>query len=445
MDDNKNNIFREICYLVLVVSAVFALTMFLCKFSDAEEISPLSPELASYQIKCQLGANTYYSTQAVCSGTAISPNFYVSCGHLLDGIDTNTAKAAVLIGENWFPIKLVKFTNWKTNGDIDLSLWILPSNEFPNFATPGIDDLKLGEELTFVGFGTKNVKHKEDIKVTEHRQAFQQWAAELITSFPGESGDSGGGIFHSEGKMLLAVRKSRINDTEFGANCTNAQLINFLYPGYDSDKKEIKTQCYSYGGRQYCVPAPVVITQPRLNIGPVQNVFPQSKPLQNVPKTVETKPIQTKTPDDLCKPFKIEIESLKTQAIQTNIDIKNITTAFNEQNAEKVALAKELAELKVKLKNQPDKDVLNKKIQELEWQLEKSKRFYVYFTLQQDENCRETDAESARIREKGINLVEVILKRQDVAVNSVPRLFLMPQRQTVYGKDDVLKYLQSIN
>jgi hypothetical protein len=86
--------------------------------------------------------------------------------------------------------------------------------------------------------------------------------------------------------------------------------------------------------------------------------------------------------------------------------------------------------------------------QELLRELARANAWLVYFTLEGEENCRETDVEAARIREMGKNarnIVTVILKRQDVAVNSVPRLFIMPDRRTIYGEKDVLAYLKSIN
>jgi hypothetical protein len=408
----------------------------LCLFISKAQGESL-PEKASYQVRCKIesSAQGLYSSFAVASSTAISPHFLVSCGHLFDDMPENLFKTCeVLLEGKWTPIKVIRYTNWKKSGDIDLSLFFLPENEFENYCEPGILNLEQNQELTFVGFGSKNIKHIEEVTVKKVRPTYQNIKTDLLTSYVNEHGDSGGGYFYNN--KLVAVTKCKVEQAgkEIGSGAsTNQQLIDFIY--YSSSRndteKQIKTDCYIYNGRQYCTPVPQqIIVQPRRNlqIGPVQNVFPQNPALRTAPKKEEAiiPPLKT---DDICKPFKDQIVKLEN-------DLEQVKSQLSSQ--------KNVSNTQINFLN-GEKDRLFKEKQAIELELMKAKRFIIYFTLEGDENCQETDTQAARIREKGLNVVTVVMKRQDVAVNSVPRLFLMPERRTIYGKVDCLTYLQSIN
>jgi hypothetical protein len=425
---------RTVTTPFLIALVIFCL--FISKSKAASSENQTLPEKASYQVRCRIDQNGQYSSFAVASATAISPHFLVSCGHLFDDMPENLFKTCeVLLPENgnkWTPVKVVRYTNWKKTGDIDLSLFFLPEIEFPDYCEPAIIDLSQIEKLQFVGFGSKNIKHLEEITIKSFRAGYQNLKPDILTSYVNEHGDSGGGIFYNN--KLVAVTKCKVNsegkDIGSGAS-TNAQLINFLYPSSRNGDTDIKTDCYIYGGRQYCTPVPqVIIPKRNIVIGPVQNVYPT----KTVPSTIQPNkkeeafisPIKT---DDICKPFKDQITKLENDLEQVKSQLssqKNVsTTQINFLNGEK--------------------DRLFKEKQAAELELIKAKRFVIYFTLEGDINCQETDTQVARIREKGLNVVTVVMKRQDVAVNSVPRLFLMPERRTIYGKADCLTYLQSIN
>lgn len=382
-------------FTVLTVVALFFLLFI---FSPCKASGESLPEKASYQIRCQVSPTTF----AQGSGTAISKHLFVSCGHILDDISSpQAAKAEIEIG-SWQPARLVKYTNWKFSGDIDLSLWLLPENEFPAFSTPGIVDVTKIDtsENTFTFCGYGNGKHWSVQDVKQIRPAYGNYKEELLTTFNYHHGDSGGGVFYRNN--LVAVCKAAIlvnNQSVGGANCTNDQLISFLYP----EGRE-KVQCYTYGGQRFCTPSP------RIQIGPTQNVYPTS--IQPIP--VQTQP--------KLQPKLVPIPQKQPQLPQT----------FAEP------VEKDCENFKIQI------NALNVKIAELTKDLDKNKKLTIYFTLEGDENCLQTDVQAARIREKGLNIVTVVMKRQDVTVNSVPRLFLMPERRTVYGKNECLTYLQSM-
>jgi hypothetical protein len=414
-----------------ILTATLAAILICFNLAAAESDSFRTAESASYQIRCKINSNDQYSTFAVASGTAISENLFVSCAHLLDGVAGQKTVCQILINGKWETASILKYTSWKTNGDIDLSLFLLNSTTFPSYVSPGIissfEEID-PQDLKFVGFGENSTKHSKQIEIKEFREAYGNYKPELITSYTYHHGDSGGGVFYKD--HLVAVCKAKIQTNgvdQGGANCTNTQLIEFLYP---KGTKE-RTDCYLYQGRQYCTPQPnFIYLQPRRNlqIGPVQNIIslPDKKPgLVNVPKTenpFKNVEVPQKNQDEICKPFKDKITELENSLEQTKVELNNYKNTYNTQlvafNTEKTRIFNEKSKL--------------------EQDLIAARRFFVYFTVEADENCQETDVEAARIKEKGLNLVLVVMKKQDIAVNSVPRLFLMPQRQTVYGKTEVL-------
>jgi hypothetical protein len=261
----------------------------------------------------------------------------------------------------------------------------------------------------------------QNVGIKEFRAAYGNFAAELITTYAYESGDSGGGLFYDEHLISVCKAAQLINkDRTGGCNSTNEQLINFLFP--EGEKRE-KTDCFIFGGRSYCVPAPIYYTRPPAN---AINPKPQTFPKENQTQVPKQQPIEN------CQPFKDEIVRLKNQLATVSDDFDSLKIQYT---GEKGSLTK-------------DKNRLYEENQELLRELARANAWLVYFTLEGEENCRETDVEAARIREMGKNarnIVTVILKRQDVAVNSVPRLFIMPDRRTIYGEKDVLAYLKSIN
>jgi hypothetical protein len=303
-------------FTVLTVAALFALLFIFspCKANAGDSL----PEKASYQIRCQLNSTTF----AQGSGTAISNHLFVSCGHILDEIASpQGVKAEIEIG-TWRQVQLVKYTNWKFSGDIDLSLWLLPEYEFPAFSKPGIVDVTKIDtsENTFTFCGYGNGKHWSVQDVKQIRPAYGNYKEELLTTFNYHHGDSGGGVFYRNN--LVAVCKAAIlvnNQSVGGANCTNDQLINFLYP----EGRE-KVQCYTYGGQRFCIPSP------RIQIGANQtNVYPsgiQPIPIQTQPKLQpKLVPIPQKQPQ-LPQTFaENDCQEYKTQITQLNVKIAELT------------------------------------------------------------------------------------------------------------------------